>query len=940
MSYTKSTGKTTVYDSCYGAEKYNRIYDTDNCKIKEIYTNGWCKVNFPLDDGGSETGYCKTSVFFSTTYSSFKVTTSKKITLYRRSDLKNTNGSVASGTEITIIGHTTDAVQIMYSNSGTQTIAWAKMADTLKFIVKYNANASDGTGSMSNGSAIYKQDLTLSANKFKRDGYVFKNWTVYRTSDKKWFTKDHGYQTEASINNNGYTKWTFSDGETISMTKGWFKNGKTNDELTFHANWTANKLYINYNANGASISSDTYKLSSNNVYLIDGNSIYAQKWTYNNTKQDGLINASTFGLSKTGYKFAGWNTKANGSGTLYDQNDNTLVPTNFTSAIKTGDVTMTLYAIWTPLTYSVKFNANGGTGAPSAQTKTYGVTLTLSSQTPTREGYIFKGWATSTSATSAAYQAGGSYTANSAVTLYAVWQADPNYTPVHEHSWSSAYTVDIQPTCTEEGVKSIHCLTCGETKNTTVIPALGHDFSVFWTYDCEATCTSDGLKSHHCTRCGATADETVIPATGHSFGEWIIDEEADCGRTGERHRICSVCNETEVETIPAAEHDWAEPAYYWSDDNSTVTAERVCINNELHIETETVDVTSEILEEATYEKEGAIKYSAEFTNPAFTAQEKTEQLDRLVEPIGNFEYEVVNNRVEITGYNGDSTTLYIPETLEDMPVVRISETAFTRCTSLTNVILPNGIENIGDYAFLRCTNMTNITIPSKVEVISSSAFSNCSSLSTIYGFTGTYAEEYALANGYVFVSLNAEDPSNFDYETVGDSIQIIGYNGEADNLIIPTTIDGKYVTRIDETAFTRCTTIESVVLPNHLEEIGDYAFTRCTIMESITIPASVTSIGNNVFNNCYSLSVIYGYLDTAAQEYAENNGVEFIYLDIINPGDLNADGDCNLVDYAALKGFIGGTEAFTNYKRIAADMDGDGANDAFDLFYIDRRMNA
>lgn len=70
--------------------------------------------------------------------------------------------------------------------------------------------------------------------------------------------------------------------------------------------------------------------------------------------------------------------------------------------------------------YVVKYNANGGSGAPSAQTKWYGETLTLSSTRPTRTGYTFAGWATS-SGGSVAYQPGGSYTANSAVTLYAKW---------------------------------------------------------------------------------------------------------------------------------------------------------------------------------------------------------------------------------------------------------------------------------------------------------------------------------------------------------------------------------------------------------------------------------------------------------------------------------------------------------------------------------------
>ncbi len=71
--------------------------------------------------------------------------------------------------------------------------------------------------------------------------------------------------------------------------------------------------------------------------------------------------------------------------------------------------------------YAITFNANGGSGAPGDQTKWYGETMTLPATVPTRSGYDFAGWATSATATSAAYSAGGDYTPNAAATLYAVW---------------------------------------------------------------------------------------------------------------------------------------------------------------------------------------------------------------------------------------------------------------------------------------------------------------------------------------------------------------------------------------------------------------------------------------------------------------------------------------------------------------------------------------
>ena len=88
----------------------------------------------------------------------------------------------------------------------------------------------------------------------------------------------------------------------------------------------------------------------------------------------------------------------------------------------TANASDTLYAIWKANTYTVKYDANGGTGAPANQTKTYGVTLKLSTAKPTRTNYNFLGWGTSTASTTVAYAPGADYTGNSAITLYAVWE--------------------------------------------------------------------------------------------------------------------------------------------------------------------------------------------------------------------------------------------------------------------------------------------------------------------------------------------------------------------------------------------------------------------------------------------------------------------------------------------------------------------------------------
>jgi uncharacterized repeat protein (TIGR02543 family) len=126
--------------------------------------------------------------------------------------------------------------------------------------------------------------------------------------------------------------------------------------------------------------------------------------------KDQVLILSSTKPTRTGYSFQGWATSASGS-VAYAA-----------GASYTANAAVTLYAVWKANTYTVSYNANGGTGAPGNQTKTYGTALTLSSTKPTRTNYTFKGWGTSASATTVSYAAGASYTTNAAVTLYAVWE--------------------------------------------------------------------------------------------------------------------------------------------------------------------------------------------------------------------------------------------------------------------------------------------------------------------------------------------------------------------------------------------------------------------------------------------------------------------------------------------------------------------------------------
>lgn len=129
--------------------------------------------------------------------------------------------------------------------------------------------------------------------------------------------------------------------------------------------------------------------------------------------------------TRTGHTFLGWSTDKNATTATYQP-----------GGLYTSNSGATLYAVWKINTYTVSYDANGGSVAPGSQTKTYGATLTLSKTKPTRTNYNFKGWSKDKSATSPTYSAGGVYTEDAAVTLYAVWELAywaPKITDVFVH---------------------------------------------------------------------------------------------------------------------------------------------------------------------------------------------------------------------------------------------------------------------------------------------------------------------------------------------------------------------------------------------------------------------------------------------------------------------------------------------------------------------------
>ena len=167
------------------------------------------------------------------------------------------------------------------------------------------------------------------------------------------------------------------------------------------------------------------------------------------------------------------------------------------------------------------------------------------------------------------------------------------------------------------------------------------------------------------------------------------------------------------------------------------------------------------------------------------------------------------------------------------------------------------------------------------------------------------------------------------------------------------------VTSIGNYAFQRCDSLTSVTIPNSVTSIGEYAFYECSALTSITIPDSVTSIGNWAFEDCTSLEsivipdsvksigdrafkysglkTVYGFTGSYAETYANDNSYTFVAL--YDSGDVNGDDTLDLTDYALIANATVGAIDLTDVEKIAADLNCDGAVDAFDAALLNLRLN-
>ena len=325
--------------------------------------------------------------------------TFKGWTAYRESDKKwygqDKNGKKAWVTEDKITDKT--YTKVIYKDKAKVAATSSKNNDKIQMYAEWTANKytiifepNGGTGTkMADMTITYGTAKNLTANTYKKTGYTFAGWAAYRESDQKYY----------GVDKDGNKKWV----EQIEITSGWYdlclykdkasvaKSTAVNgDKVYLTAQWKANKYNVEFIGNGST-----------------SGSMAKQTITYGVSQK---LTANAF--KKTGYTFTGWtayrvsdekwyakDSKGNkkwatkseissGKWTKVAYADQASVAKSTT---KNND-TIKMYAQWKANTYTVKFNANGGTGTMKDMTVTYGTAKALTANAFKKSGKTFKGW--------------------------------------------------------------------------------------------------------------------------------------------------------------------------------------------------------------------------------------------------------------------------------------------------------------------------------------------------------------------------------------------------------------------------------------------------------------------------------------------------------------------------------------------------------------------
>lgn len=241
---------------------------------------------------------------------------------------------------------------------------------------------------------------------------------------------------------------------------------------------------------------------------------------------------------------------------------------------------------------------------------------------------------------------------------------------------------------------------------------------------------------------------------------------------------------------------------------------------------------------------------------------------------GNLKYTVNadGESVTVSGTSGKPTQLTIESSISDgngksYTVTKIATWAFNECNTLTEVTLPNTVDEIGYQSFFKCSNLTNVTIPEGVKKIGQAAFYGCSQLTSI---------------------------------TIPSTITNMDTAFSGNTALSHVTLTNG-ISKISSNAFERCTGLTEVEIPASVDQICPFAFNGCTNLKRVLLEKNIKTINVNAFKDCTNLSDVKynGYktdwdrvtVNTTGNDTLTNNVQYLCDIDFdLNGGTINGSG--------------------------------------------------